>query len=593
MKGKDVFMILVVLLFVWLVMWAGMPTLKFGFYGLPVLIAAVGGIIMLFDLDEDGPEGSWRAWLGGVLLVGGTLFFTLVPMFSSSIWIRTHDFQTQLGKIEEKHFSEDFSPISPEEIITIDYGVAEKLADKKLQSDGNVLGSQVEIGTFTLQKIIRDGKPFMYYVAPLNHTSWWKYRVNKEGTTGFMMVNATNPEDVRLVTKLPNGEDVRLRYQAGACFGDYLKRHIYKNGYRNRGFDGDISNFELDDNLNPYYVITLYKKTIGYAGNEATGVLTVNPKTGEIKEYSIADAPSWIDRIQPKEFIHKQFDNWGKWINGWPNLNDKGKMVLSQNVQVVYGDDGRCYFYSGVTSVGKDKSSIGFVLVDTKTKKTTLYKSSGATEDAAQRSAMGKTQQFHYIASEPRPYNVNGVWTYVMALKDEEGLIKSIAMVSYENYGVVGVGQNIMDALRDYKSVLNNNGNTMALSSGNNLFEVRDVVVRVKSDVKNGNEYYYIILKKQPNKDFIATSDLTNEVVLTNVGDSVLLRFKSGKEGDIDVSYFDNLNLSFDKTVEQVGVEKRDEMVKAIKDSVNVDTRVKAKLENMTLEEKKALLNKK
>jgi hypothetical protein len=259
---------------------------------------------------------------------------------------------------------------------------------------------------------------------------------------------------------------------------------------------------------------------------------------------------------------------------------------------VVYGDDGRCYFYSGVTSVGTDESSVGFTLIDTKTKKTTFYKSSGATEFSAQRSAEGKVQQMSYKASEPRPYNINGVWTYVMALKDNEGLIKDIALVSYSNYDIVGVGENIMDAIRNYKAALNNKGNVVAFSSNNSFFEVKDVVVRDGEDVRNGNSYHYFVVKSLPNKLFVTTSNLTNEVSLTNIGDSILLKFKSGDDGEVFVEYFDNINLSFTKTNEQIGVEKKSETIQKERDSVNVDTRIKAKLENMTYEEKKAILNK-
>jgi hypothetical protein len=589
-EGKDIWMIIVIFLFLSLVSWAGMPTLKFGFWGWPVILASVGVIMMLFDFEVGEPTGSWRVGLGLTVTVIGVLFFTLVPMFSSSVWIRTSDFRNQIGKVEQKTFSEDFSPISPEEIIVIDYDIARKLADKKLQNDNMALGSQVVIGDFTLQKVILDGKVFMFYVAPLNHTSWWKYRVNKEGTPGFMMVNATNAEDVRLVQKLPNGQDVKLRFQKEACFADNLKRHIYKSGYRTRGFSGDLSNFEVDDNLNPYYIITLYDKTIGYAGNETTGVLTINPMNGEIKEYSLADAPTWIDRMQPKEFCHTQFDNWGKWVHGWPNFSDKDKMIFSQGIQVIYGDNGRCYYYSGVTSVGGDESSVGFTLIDTRTKQTTFYKSGGATEFAAQRSAEGKVQEKQYRATDPRPYNINGIWTYVMALKDNEGLIKDIALVSYVNYDIVGVGENITDAIRNYKSALNNKGNVTVFSSGNTFFEVKDVVTKTGSDVRKGDEYHYFMVKTLPHKLFVTTSNLTNEVALTNVGDSVLLKFKSGEDGEIFAEYFDNLNIRFDKTEAQVGVEKKDEAITQLKDSVNVETRVKAKIENMTTEEKKALL---
>jgi hypothetical protein len=40
----------------------------------------------------------------------------------------------------------------------------------------------------------------------------------------------------------------------------------------------------------------------------------------------------------------------------------------------VYGNDNKSYWYTGLTSVGKDESAVGFVLVDTRTKETIFYK---------------------------------------------------------------------------------------------------------------------------------------------------------------------------------------------------------------------------
>lgn len=119
--GKDLFMIMVIFLFLAFCSWAGMPTLKFGFWGWPVILTLVGGIVLLFDLEDGEPASSWRAGLGIVVMVVGVLFWTLIPMFTSSVWIRTSDFRNQIGTVDQKTFSEDFSPISPEEIIVIVY----------------------------------------------------------------------------------------------------------------------------------------------------------------------------------------------------------------------------------------------------------------------------------------------------------------------------------------------------------------------------------------------------------------------------------------------------------------------------------------
>jgi hypothetical protein len=55
------------------------------------------------------------------------------------------------------------------------------------------------------------------------------------------------------------------------------------------------------------------------------------------------------------------------------------KLQITEGLTLVYGNDNKSYWYTGLTSVG-DESAVGFVLVDTRTKETIFYKQGGATE---------------------------------------------------------------------------------------------------------------------------------------------------------------------------------------------------------------------
>ena len=585
MRTKDIFLGLIVTLLIVLTFFWGRPIMSYGFSGWAVLLFFIGIVFFLFDLEDgDSLEGSWRLWAGIGMSAIGFLFWAIFPIGSAAMF-RAEDYRQLVGQVEEKTFSNDISPIDPSRMVLIDYEVAAKLGDKRLVSEDMSLGSVAEIGKYTHQKIRND----LYYAAPINHTDFWKWRKNKQGTPGYILVNAHNQKDVRLVKEV-NGKPIHLKYQEGGCFGDYLPRHIYKNGYRNYGqYEYE---FELDDEMNPWFVVPLYKKKVGYGGKDIVKVLIVNPETGKIDEYDPKDLPSWVDRAYPKDLISDQFNKWGEWVHGWPNWANKDKMQLSQGTQLIYGTDGRCYLFSGVTSVGSDDASIGFILADSRTKKVTLYKAGGAIESAAQSSAQGRVQEKQYVASWPRPYNVNGVWTYVMALKDQEGLIKSIALVSYTNYEVVGIGDNISDAIRNYKAALNSKGDIVAASSDNTKSVLTGKLARFGQDTKEGQFYYYIILEELPQTLFVGTSALSNELPVSKLGDKIKISFQSGTEGEIFIETFDNLNLSFIKTPEQLRVDSASNKVQVRINSDNLDTRVKAKLENMTEEEKLKLLNK-
>jgi len=587
---KNVIMLSCVIFTGWFFTYFSLPVFNYGYVGYPFILILMGLVTLLFDIksDEYGDTNfvsTNRTKVGIGMMSIGLLFFMILPIGTMPKF-RSYDYQKLLGDVEEKTFTVEMSPISPENIIIIDEKIAAKLADKKLVDENMSLGSQVEIGKFTLQQVGNS----LYYVAPLNHSGFFKWKRNKDGTPGYMIVNATNDKDVRLVTNV-NGEDIKLKYQEGSYWGDYLKRHIYKNGYRTKAFT-DIS-FELDDDMMPWYVITLYDKKVGYLGREAYGVLVVNPKTGEIKEYGIEDAPIWIDRIQPSNFVVGQVNDWGRFIHGYWNWSGRDKRQLSDGVQIIYGEDGRCYYYSSITSVGRDNASMGFVLVDTRTKKTTLYKTTGAVESAAQRSAEQRMPEKNYTASFPRPYNVNGVWTYVMALKDKEGLIKSIALVSYEKYQIVGVGDNILDAIRNYRYVLNSSGNVIVPSSDIKIMDLTGTIDRIGVDIRGSDSYYYFVVKEQPTKLFVSSSTVSNKIIVTKIGDKVNISFPASNDGEIFVETFDNLNLNFDKSDAQIGIERRYEQVDIRVKEEQVDTRFKSKVENMTTEEKLKILNEK
>jgi hypothetical protein len=55
------------------------------------------------------------------------------------------------------------------------------------------------------------------------------------------------------------------------------------------------------------------------------------------------------------------------WIWNFSNAN---KLQITEGLTLVYGNDNKSYWYTGLTSVGKDESAVGFVLVDTRTKET-------------------------------------------------------------------------------------------------------------------------------------------------------------------------------------------------------------------------------
>ncbi len=303
-------------------------------------------------------------------------------------------YRDQLGSPQVSEFNETVQPLALNQLPIVDKDLARELADKKVGENPG-LGSQVMLGTPVIQKV--DGK--LVWVVPLEHSGFFKWLKNMDGSAGYIVVAANNVNDVTLVT------DHKIKYQANAYILDDLNRHV-------RLFGGGLFkgltdySFELDDDGVPYWVLTTYKNRWLFSLPEADGVLIVNATTGESTHYTMETVPDWVDRVQPEGFVMQQINNQGQYVHGIFNFSNQDKFRPSRGDIIIYNDD-RCYLFTGLTSVGSDESAIGFILVDMVTKESLLYQMSGATELAAQSSAEGKVQQYGYRASFPMIINLD------------------------------------------------------------------------------------------------------------------------------------------------------------------------------------------
>lgn len=539
---KKITSILVLLFIAFLLLYLGLPVINYGFFQLPffILLVLLAGIIIYTRLKVTPVTNKVtitalpnKLFFIAALVV--LVYMTILPLLTSTPMFRSESYRALIGKVEDgQNLKNHIAPISLDKIRVVDENLAMLLGEKIIGSQPS-LGSQAEIGDFTIQKVNDE----LYWVAPLLHTGFFKWFRNPEGTPGYVMVSATNERDVKLVQSI-NGQPLKIKYQPAAFFSSHIERYVYFNGYMTTGL-ADY-NFEIDDKGEPYWIVTTYSKEIGFGGNNATGVLTVNAQTGEIKEYGINDTPLWVDRIQPISFVQEQLNDWGEYVHGFWNWSNENKLMTTEGLTLVYGENHKSYWYTGLSSVGKEESTVGFVLVDTRTKEVTYYKQSGATEYAAQSSAEGKVQEKGYHTSLPIPYIINNIPTYVMTLKDDGGLVKMFAMVSINDYTIVGVGNTMRETLMAYKNVYNMADNGIESESITPKKSLTSVITRISSDVKNGNSFYYFMVKDYQNV-FVGSSQLSNELPVTIVGDSVKISYDIDMEEVIDVSNFDNLKI--------------------------------------------------
>ncbi len=591
MSIGKVIMSICSIIFIWLVYLFTLPVLNIGFlsgfiFFAFILIILIGNIGMWYGAEDEilVDFGMPAGVTFGIVIVIG-----IICAIIGAPWFNANTMQEQLPEAEVRDFTDDIAYMDLTQVPIVDEEYAIKLADKKLGENPS-LGSQVNVGEFVMQNV--NGE--LILVAPLVHSGFFEWSNNSGGTPGYITVSASNPQDVRLVQEI-NGEDIKIKYQPEAYWGEDLKRHIYANGYGTTGTT-DYS-FELDDSGNPYWVITTYENKTLYGTAEATGVAVVNAQTGETKGYSISETPEWVDRIQPMNFVYNQIANQGEYIKGPFNWSNSDKFMPTNGMAVIY-NEGRCYYYTGLTSIGSDESIMGFYLVDTRTKEVFSYTMKGAHENAAMKSIEGKVQDLGYVATFPIPVNIDGIPSYFLKLKDKEGLIKSYGFVNIDSYDIAATGDTIQQAMRNYTNMLYTTGNNVAFEQSVYQKDITGIVDRINSKVESGETTYILTLIDDVNI-YTISSLVSEEVTITEPGDEVNLTYVESGANIVNISDFDNLDILTiksenqeikDEMVEEAEVETEDSKQNTIIE-VKPTEEMDLEWDNLSDEEKAAILN--
>ena len=454
-------------------------------------------------------------------------------------------------EVQENSFDNNIPQIPLEKMIVVNEKYAKDIASKRIENMPS-LGSRCEFdcadminlnGTLNLtlitgQTVTETFDNEQVWVLPLEHSGYWKWHNNRV-TEGYCIVSAHNPSRIFFVTGV-NNKPLALRYLKSACFGDYIKRHIRKNGYEKYGLTE--YSMELDDSGNPYWVITVYQPTIQFSGEDATGVLVVDMQTGDIKEYSIADAPEWIDRIQPANIVLSQINDWGQYQKGYWNsiFAQDGVVKASSKMSLVYSE-GRSYWYTCLQSAGygKNKGASSFILVDTRTKEAKLYPTAGIDHSAAMNVIDAQSEwarQSKFKTNVPILYNIHGVPTYFMTLTGDGIKNAGYAFVSLKDELQFYAAASIKDALNGYRKVLQN-GNSFSVDDGDIIKKVtQTVTVR---DIRLINNTYYIIFEEIRGKVFISAFDAFAEVMWTKVGQKVDVSYSDTNDSNIILDSYD------------------------------------------------------
>ncbi len=281
-------------------------------------------------------------------------------------------------------------------------------------------------------------------VSTLEYVDFFKWMNNrKNGIPGYVMVDPVNSSADYVKFKTP------ILYTDSAYLGEDLMRTL-RFSYPTKIF-GSVS-FEVDESGNPFYIVACMRPQIYlFGGMDVEEVVIFNPCDGTSKLYALSETPSWVDNVFTGYLASQKYDWYGTLQNGFWNSvigNKDCKVTTDDFGYIIIEDD--VWFFTGVTSVSSDESNIGFIVSNARTGEYKFYPVIGAEEYSAMGAAEGEVQEKGYVASFPSLINVSGEATYIMVLKDANGIVKLHALVNVENYSIVATGTTQADAKQAY-----------------------------------------------------------------------------------------------------------------------------------------------
>ncbi len=431
-----------------------------------------------------------------VLIVG--LFGNLI--FSSRLFHAKA--YSEILKVEDAEIDLIPSVSGSSSIALMDTASAERLGDRKIGSLSNVV-SQFNVGEY--MQINYQEAPVK--VAALKYDGFFKWNANKnQGIPGYVIVN---PVDMSAdYASLKEG----MRFVPSAYFSKNLYRHIRFN---NPSLLVDNVHFEIDEEGNPWYVGSIYDHTIGlFGGKKVTGALIINPVNGDMQKYALSDVPVWADIVIDGDLICTQYNDHAQLQHGFWNSvfsqTDCRQVTTIRSAnedgdEEAYPDygyiakEGDIWVYTGVTSLNGDSSNLGFILANERTAETKYITCAGADEFSGMKSAEGEVQEKGYIASFPSLINVEGTPTYIMVLKDSNGLVKMYAAVNVEQYNIVATAATQADCIEKYRKLMNAEITPDEAKSDepakdtSNYTEMTVKVKKLQTIDKGGDTYIYVV----------------------------------------------------------------------------------------------------
>lgn len=480
-----------------------------------ILYIVFGMMGLSFGRKQSQEERRWVA-LGKICILVLCLVIILpigIAICTSRVFSATQ--YADRIKIQNVDFSE-IPTVDFTKTPIIDRQSSQRLGDKVM---GNMTEwvSQFNVSSEYTQISYQDS---VYRVTPLTYNSFIKYLGNKEnGIPAYITVDSTSGK-TELVKLKDLGLD-NMKVVPSAFFGENLRRTL-RFRYPTTIFNS--LSFEIDEQGHPWYICTTYTYLGVGTKKSVTGIILLDPITGDSTRYEIDEIPEWIDRVYPESLIVEEVDDAGSLHNGWLNSKFSQAGVTLTSVGYNYLEkNGDIWLYSGITSANSDASNLGFVLVNMRTHEAMQIASPGANETSAMSSAESQVKNYGYWATFPLLINVEGHPVYLMSLK-ANGLVKMHAMVSASDYQKVAVipGEESLDSLMKKMILLLGEDETFSEAD---LMKKTITVSDVRMICENGTTIFYLKSEEGERFKISFKSEFEDDLAFIKIGDPLLIYY--------------------------------------------------------------------
>lgn len=441
------------------------------------------------------------------LLVSSELFFA--RSYASIIEVNDYDFATDMPESDEVT-----------NIALLDTDSARRLGNKFLGSLSDMISQYTVSDYYTQINYNKTPKK----VSNLEYDGFFKWLGNREnGIPGMVMVDPVNSSAEYLEFDEP------IHYAESAYFGENIERKL-RFLYPTKIFDS-IS-FEVDDNGDPYYIVSCSTPQVMLFGaSDITEVIIFDPTDGTGEIMPVDETPAWVDVVYTGDLAMMKYNWHGIYSGGYLNsiIGNVGcKQSTDDYGYIVIDDD--VWYFTGVTSlVSDDKSNIGFIITNARTGEYKFYSVIGAEEHSAMASAEGELQEKGYVASFPALISVADQPTYIMVLKDADGIVRRYALVNVENYRIVATATTQAEAMNMYKKLLRQND----IEINDDASESTVTVERV--DIVTVSNIATVYISASDTNVYKGYLDADESLILIKVGDTLKIKYTEGTNEKIHV----------------------------------------------------------